>query len=92
MGLCDSSTYRRLFRSLLVNSVLSIDSAKNFISKTLLPAINRQIDEDAYNIGIALKDIVLKAKKTGNHVDFTCATTILHEVQKDRIFFLQQKL
>ena len=27
----DSSTYRRLFRSLLVNSVLSIDSAKNFI-------------------------------------------------------------
>ena len=88
----DSSTYRRLFRSLLVNSVLSIDSAKKFISKTLLPAINRQIDSDAYNIGIALKDIALKAKKTGNHVDFTCATTILHEVQKDRLFFCSKIL
>ena len=83
----DSSTYRRLFRSLLVNTVLSVNLAKKFISKTLLPAINRQVDEDAHDIGIALKEIILKANKKGNHVDFTCASTILHEVQKDRLFF-----
>ena len=83
----DSSTYRRIFRALLVNSVLTEEVAKKFMAKTLLPAINRQKDADAHDFGIVLHDIIKMSKKKGNHIAFTCAKTILHEVQKDRVFY-----
>ena len=65
----------------------NIKVAKKFMAKSLLPAINRQKDEDAHDFGIVLHDIIKMSKKKGNHIAFTCAKTILHEVQKDRVFY-----
>ena len=82
----DCSTNRRMMRALLMNTVLEEACCHDFITRVLLPAINRQSDENAHDMAIALHDIIHVASEKGNALQTLAASTLLQEVQKDRIF------